>query len=797
MALNGIDKGILRAAVCAAASLMVGVMLVVWLRTMDAVAGRTVQTLAVFAGSAVSGGVVGCALASFARRVTPRRDAAAAWMLSLLLLLVGGSLIAQLALAPAVTADWQRVLNALSRSTGQYGWLLARTGFLFVFVPSVWIAAAARVACGMTGPVAGGAGNGAGGPFVLLLLLGLLPAGVGYGLGAGALVPWIGPDGLTRFAALWFGALSGLALARGVWCALPFLAVVAGVALLGPEPRDAVFADGVFSRLVHRDSGFARGKPVFVRQTRHHAVTAYEDPDYRFVFALDGRPVLFGNRFHTARTLAGYIPLLLRPECGRAALFGPEAGLYLPFFLRAGVGEVSVGGIDDALLRLSVVADDHLTGGETDMKGAVRRRARLSPKQGYDLVFLAPEPAWMRGTEKAYGRGLFRRCRGALAAGGLVALHLDARALSQRRLAAVARDFAREFPDMQLWCAGAYDWLLVGGTATLQTPADKMLALFEREAVERDFTRAGILSLPEVVACMVCDGAGLVPWLERTGFETAFANACRVPRVVFGKGREGLVAPHVLEACRQKTLEWLVPGAMDVGVYQAVRDRAAQCAEARSLAARAWARTGTGEGEAGLADARAAAKLNARDPLLTQLAEGLELEGRRRIAIGEFKGGLKCYENLLSFSPGSALSHYGMGFCLRASGDNETAYLHFARAVAAAPGQTGYRMELAQVAMAIGEYAEADRQYQEILKREPDNLEAMFRYAKGLAAKDRPDKDFSRAVKLAEEVCVKTKWKNPEYAFGLADLYMDAGRVLEGMGLKRRLKDAVGRSSRQ
>lgn len=789
----GVNKGSLRVAVCVAASLMFGMLLAAWLRAMDAVAGRTVQTLAAFAGFGIGAFVVGHVAAVFACRSVRRL-----WgVLSLLLLLMAGALLAQLAFAPVVAAAWQDILNALARSVGQYDWLLAKTGLFFVCVPAVLAGAASRVAQQALLPRR--EGSRAGQTLTLTVLLGVLPASLGYGVCAGTLLPLVGVDGLLRFAALWFGALAGIMWARGVWSAGPLLLTVVGAALLPPGAREAAFTDGVFSRLVHRDSGFARGRPVFIHHTRHHDITAYEDSDYRFVFALDGRPVLFGNRFHTARTLSAYVPLLLRPDCRKAALLGPEAGLYAPFFLRAGVEDVAVAGIDRALLRLSVAADGFLTGADADAQREIRYPARLSSNQGYDLVFLAAEPMWMRGTQRAYSGGLFRRCRDALAASGLVALHLDGRGVSQKKFSATVNEFVRVFPDAQLWCTGTYDWLLIGGKTTIQTPTDRMLALFERKAVMRDFARADVRSIPEALACMICDGAGVVPWLAQTGFETTFANACRLPRTVFGGGSEALLAPYALEGCRQKTLEWLMPGALDVGVYQAIRDRTAQCADARTLAARSLAQTVKGQGEAGLADARAASKINARDPLLTQLAETLELEGRRRIAIGEFKGGLKCYENLLSFSPGTALSHYGMGFCLRASGDNETAYLHFARAVAAAPEQAGYRMELAQVALAIGEFAEADRQFQEVLKRDPGNLEAMFRYAKGLVSKQRPDKDFSKAVQLAEEVCVKTRWKTPEYAFGLADLYMDAGRVLEGMGLKRRLKEelAVGKGSQR
>lgn len=782
MMLKAVDKGLLRVAVCVSASLMFGVMLAVWLRMLDAVAGRTPYSLAAGAGLVAAGLAAGFVVAGWTCRKARLADIA----LSALFLALGCWLVAQLAWAPGIGTGWQRILNDLSRSVGQYGLALGKTGLLFALIPSVLAGAAARVAwLAHASPPARQPGPA----FTLGVLLGVLPASAGYGLAAAVLIPLAGAEGVTRLAALWFGALASLACARGVWAALPFLGV-AGLLMTGvcPQGRASVLTDGVFSRLVHRDSGFARGTPVFAHRSRHHTVTAYDDPDYQFVFALDGRPLLFGNRFHTARTLTGYLPLLLRPECKKAAFFGPEAGFYLPFFVRAGVKDVAYGGADPAVVKLALAADGLVAGADVNAPGAVRRGATLSAKQAYDVVFLAAEPVWMRGTGRAYSRGLFKRCRDALSADGLVALHLDARALSTRRFAAIARLFAREFPAMQVWCTGPYDWLLVGGTKTFQVPADKMLGLFEKDAVVRDFARAGVLSLPEVLACLLCDGTGLGAWLERTGSESAYAAAWRAPLTVFGVGDPALT-PVALETCRQRKMGWVLPGTLDEEGYLAIRAKAEQCAGARISAVTALAETAKGQGDAGLAAAREAAKGNPRDALLLHFSETLELEGRRRIAIGEFKGALKCYENLLSFAPGTARAHYGMGYSLRANGENETAYLHFARAVAAAPEQIGYRMELAQVAVAIGEFAEADRQFQEMLKREPDNPEALFRYAKSLAVKERQDKDFSKALKLAERACELTGWDNSEYAFGLANLYMDAGRVLEGMGLKRRMKE--------
>ena len=780
---KGLDKGLLRVAVYVAASLMFGALPAVWLRILDAVAGRTVYSLAACAALVILGVAAGYGLAAWLFRKIRYPVA----VLCAVFVLTGCFLVLQLIAASGVVAGWQRILNDLSRTVGQYGVTLGKTVAFFVLVPSVLAGCAVRLSLQtyLRSPA-----RQQGQAFTLMLLLCVLPAGLGYASAAGFLVPLAGVEGALRFAALWFGALASLALARGLWSVLPFAVVAGLLAVLNPAGRASVLTDGIFSRLVHRDSGFARGTPMFSHHTRHHTVTVYDDHDYRFVFALDGRPVLFGNRFHTARTLTGYIPLLLRPACKKAAVFGPDAGLYLPFFKRAGVEDLAYAGADADVVKLALAADVYVAGEDADAERTVRPGATLAAKEAYDLVLLASEPVWMRGTRRAYSRGLFRQCRGALSADGLVALHLDARVLSPARFAAIARLFAAEFPEMQVWCTGAYDWLLVGGNKPLRVPADKMLGLFEREAVIRDFARAGILSMPEVLACLLCDGTGLAPWLERTGSQTAWEAAWRAPLTVFGAGAPALT-PSVLETCRQRKAGWMLPGALEEGVYLAIQAKTEKCVGARASAVIALAETAKGLGDAGLAAARTAAKLNSRDVLLLHLSENLDLEGRRRIAIGEYKGALRCYENLLSFSPGMARAHYGMGYCLRAGGENENAYLHFARAVAAAPEQTGYRMELAQISLSVGEFREADRQYQEVLKREPANAEALFLYAKGLALKGRPDKDLTKALKLAEQACKLTDWNNKEYVFGLADLYMDAGRVMEGMGLKRCLKEGV------
>jgi len=301
-----------------------------------------------------------------------------------------------------------------------------------------------------------------------------------------------------------------------------------------------------------------------------------------------------------------------------------------------------------------------------------------------------------------------------------------------------------------------------------------------------DWILAGIMGLPEILACMFCVTEGLRKWLDGRSTETGRTALWRGPRRVIAG--ENLLAP-ALASVRLQGADWVLQGEMDEDIYEGVMARVGEVKDARCLMVRALADGLEGRQEESLAAMRVAAKVTPRDALLLQMVDQLDLDARRRVRFGDFKSGLICYENLIALSGGVARYHHGMGVCLRSSGDTENAYRHFARAVGASPEQEFYRLDLAQAAVAVGEFAEADRQYREVLKREPDNASVHLLFAQALVAQKRPDKDLEQAVKLAERACELTQWKDNRLAYGLADVYIEAGRVLEGMGLKRRLKE--------
>jgi Flp pilus assembly protein TadD len=771
---------------------MVGVLMAAWLRALDAVAGRTVYTLAAF----VSAGVVGLAIGGTAGLLAGRRSRRPFVFLGVVAVVLALLLACEPVLFSGIVSGWQRLLMDTGRTFRDYLLTLVKTSAILVGGPCLLI--------GLAVPVYGRAVRGAAGArrwraAALACVLALAAGAVSGRL----LVPALGFELLLRLSALWFGALVSLGIvcgerrslmARAALAVVPLAAVVALAVTFAPSGRSTVLSEGAFGRLAHRDSGFAQGHPLFCQVSRLQVTAAYADPDYQFVFTVDGRPLLFGNRFHTARTLTGYVPLLARPACRKAAVVGPEAGLYLPFLVRGGVANVGVCGAERVAVNLAIAADAYLTGDGACEGASVTWDAPLAFGSGYDVILVAPAPSWQRGSARLYGKRRLLRYKRALSPDGVVVLHVDARALSAGRFASVARDFASVYGGVQVWCTGVFDWVLVGSASPVKAPLDDMLALFEREPFFRDFARAGGLALPDALACVLCEGQGLAGWLRSAGSESAWSAAWRSPRAAVEVTRTTL-QPGALESCRQKKADWVLPGQTDVDLYVSFMDKVGRALGARAAVVAALTQTALGHNDAGLASARAAAQASPHDALLVQSAESVELEGRRRLKIGDMKGALKCYENLLSFAAQTARAHYGMGYCLRGNGDNENAYLHFARAVSDAPEQTAYRFELAQSALTIGEFAEADRQFREVLKREPGNAEALFRFAKGLAMRERPDKDFPQAIALAERACTLTGWENSDYAYGLADLYMEAGRVLEGLGLKRKLKEGGKPSS--
>jgi len=765
-----------------AGSIFFGGVLATLLRGLDVMAGRTLSSAAIFLGVAACGILLGAA-ASFCRGSSKGSHTA----LFCTVFLAGAAyLIFVLSAMDGIANGWQNILVDTTRTYARYLKLVLKTSAVFVLFFGILAGAAYGAAfrskkmafafswssCGALAFVCGWWIFGA-----------FCVAVCGFGVTLRLLVF------LLALTAAIFPALSfNKGLKVKACFVLIFMVSVGTWFYTASFNMDSVLSAGTFGRLVYRDSGFAMGEPVVNNVSLQHTTSVFEDPDYKFVFAMDGRSLIFGNRFHTSRTLNAYLPLIAHLESRKVLLAGAEAGLFAPFFVRAGVEELSYCEAESSVVELAVQKDAQLCGLTNSCMASIQRGG-FSGK--YDLVYLTPEPLYMRGTAGYFTKRAFKRASKALNPNGIVALHLDARALSPEGFASVAGSMHSVFPYMQVWSSGIYDWVLAGSSMPLKLDCEAALKLFERDQVFKDFVRAGKLTIADLAACMVCDARGVDKWLEQSRRVPFFQVAWSAPRAVFG-GDNKVVLPGMLEKFRQFDLKsWFLQGVVDDDIYAALKGKIIKNVSARMSAVIAVSNMACKKTEAGLHYAREAAAMNGQDVLLIQLSEMLELEARRKINVSDFKGAVRCYENLLSFSDGSPQAHYGMGYCLRANNDKQNAYTHFARAVVGAPDQIDYRLEFAEAAIAMSQYAVAEKQYEIALEMAPDDAQILMLYAKVLIKKERDHRDFKRAIELAERACKLTEWDDLIIGYGLADIYMEAGRVMEGMGLRRTLKSGM------
>ncbi len=759
-----------------AVSVLFGGLFGCWLRILDVMAGRTLFTLAVYVGVAVAGVLVG-AVASLVRGNARKSGL----LFCIIMLAAAGYHVFLMNAVGGMVASWQNILLDTSRDFNLYLKIAFKSSAIFILFFGVLAGVAGMQAFRLN-------------KIVFFFCWGI-PGLVGFLIGCwffGSFVIAVFGIGIAlRLLPGLLGAVAVAALVAGgerKILAVVVIVVTAGAYFhITPLNVDMILSKGAFGRLVYRDSGFAFGDPVEELSTLRHTLSVYEDRDYHFVFEMDNRPVMFGNRFHTSRTLNAYVPMLVKPASEKVLLVGDEAGLFAPFLLRAGVDELEYCEAERTLVKGVFEQESRLQVG--DEKGF----DCLNPggfSEKYDLIIFSPEPAYLRGSARFFSGSLLRKSAESLNEKGAVALHLDARSLTSDAFATILARMRAVFPYMQVWCTGMYEWMFVGSNEPLTVDVGKVLALFEQDVVFKDFVRAGKLSIADAVVCMICDESGVDRWLEQNKKRIPlYRISWDAPRRVFA-GINALMSPALFEKVRQLSVGgWLLQGDLDGGVYTALVDKVEKNIAARLSAVMAAATMRGGKPEEGLRFAREAAAVNPRDAFLVQFSETLELEGRRRISIGDYKGAVRCYENILSFCKDSPHAHYGIGYCLRANGDTQNAYIHFARAVFGAPEQVNYRLEFAEVALSAGQFKTADKQYEKVLERNPEDAQTMLLYAKALVHKEREDRNPEKAIELAKKACEVTEWQVAEAIIGLADMYIEAGRIMEGMGLKRRLKD--------
>ena len=472
------------------------------------------------------------------------------------------------------------------------------------------------------------------------------------------------------------------------------------------------------------------------------------------VTTMGERPVDTGYRFRHIRQYPACIALFLHPSAQSARVVGAEASFYRKPFETAGVK----------------VLDDSV--------GAPPA----------DVVLVATQPDWLKGTDFPAADG-WARLAGLRAPGGLVALHIDTRRLPLGRLKSILSDFRAACGPYFLWCIGANDYVV---TSAAEVAADKLYDLFAGEKASEAFAATGIYTPADVFACYMGRDVEIEPGLK----DVPAANRTAV---TWKEARESLdslsekdasyVRPAVLTPYYIPPLPWFKKGDAEPAVFAGTTNAIMGVQAARREFLAGFDDLSGGISTNAVERWAAAAKVNPRDPVLRGLVDVVDLKGRQFLRVGNVKGAMGCYEKLLLIRPNDAAVVHNYGMCLKKGGQMEMAAQVFSRAVELDPETDVHRVELVECCAASGHEDEAVRVLDVLMKRHPDDPALKLRAAKLMSIRNGKARNTDRAIRLAEDAAVQTDWKDRAYVLGLADVYIECGRVKDGVQLKRKMKN--------
>jgi tetratricopeptide (TPR) repeat protein len=140
--------------------------------------------------------------------------------------------------------------------------------------------------------------------------------------------------------------------------------------------------------------------------------------------------------------------------------------------------------------------------------------------------------------------------------------------------------------------------------------------------------------------------------------------------------------------------------------------------------------------------------------------------------IGKYQGWEPYYTNAIATNPNSGLANLNYGSMLRDRGDWEGALPYVEKGVTLSPDYIDAKVRLAEVYYALKRYPDAVRLSDQVLEKEPDNIQAYQFKGSALGASGQPGpalEVFRRVLELQPE--------NPHGIFNLAIAYKDMNQL--------------------
>ncbi|MBN1420028.1 MAG: fused MFS/spermidine synthase [Planctomycetes bacterium] len=241
--------------------------------------------------------------------------------------------------------------------------------------------------------------------------------------------------------------------------------------------------------------------------------------------------------------LAGHLPMLVQPDPRAVLTLGLGGGATLGAFLRHGeVERIDSLEISEEVIRAARTYFGEAHGGAIDDPRVHHilgdgRNHLLYTERFYDVISSQPSNPWIAGIGSLFTVEYFETCRARLREGGVMCQWIHTLAILPEDLWLVVRTFASVFPYVSLWDIG-YDVLLIGSEAPVPIDRDRIAAKLSDARVGPDLVSVGISSPEAFVRFLRFETPGL---RERAGEGPLNRDSLpilefRAPRGIFGVG---------------------------------------------------------------------------------------------------------------------------------------------------------------------------------------------------------------------------------------------------------------------
>jgi tetratricopeptide (TPR) repeat protein len=358
---------------------------------------------------------------------------------------------------------------------------------------------------------------------------------------------------------------------------------------------------------------------------------------------------------------------------------------------------------------------------------------------------------------------------------------MQAYLIDKDSFSSIVRTFQLVFPEMMLWKTAKGDCIMVGSKVPFQVDYHTLQTRLRQKNVAGDLARVNIRNVEDFLAHLVMGKGGTTRFAADAVIHTD-DNAL----VEFAAPR-GLTIEiyqwsllEAIEAHREADLTFLTAAASEAKALADAKTQTARLIEARGCAYQSYFSRNRGDMAGMVGQLKKAAVLNPGDELLKEAMDSLRKEAFDVAETGEIERAAVLYRQMIEILPQDAKAHYNLALMLKRRGDRDGAMTHYQEAFRLDPAYAVALFQTAEIYAEKGSYREAEAGYRRTIQIKPDFLPAINNLAKLLALNPNPvARNLPEAVRVAEQGCKQTQYRDPVLLDTLAEVYAASGRYAD------------------